>query len=87
MTPTGVGTAPLASLNSAIQCVRYLLYWNIPLPEVPLTDKHISLSGRNRQICERCMAGETLEEIARDLGLSHQRVHQSVRRWCSKAVN
>jgi DNA-binding NarL/FixJ family response regulator len=82
MTPTGVGTAPLPSLNSAIQHVLELLYWNAPFPEVPLTNKHISLSERNQQICERYVAGETLEEIAQGLGLSHQRVHQIIRRWC-----
>jgi len=81
VTPTGVGAAPLPSLNSAIQHVIDLLYWNIPLAEVPLIDKHMSLSERNRQICERYSAGETLEEIAQDFGLSHQRVHQIIRRW------
>jgi hypothetical protein len=82
VTPTGVGTAPLPSLNFAIQHVLELLYSNIPLPEVPLTDKHVSLSERNQQICERYVAGETLEEIAQSIGLSHQRVHQILRRWC-----
>lgn len=82
VTPTGVGTAPLPSLNSAIQHVLELLYADMPLPEIPPTDKHVPLLERNRQICERYVAGETLEEIAQDLGLSYQRVHQIIRRWC-----
>jgi hypothetical protein len=37
-----------------------------------LTDRHTSLSERNRQICERYLNGETPEEIAQDFGLSHR---------------
>jgi DNA-binding NarL/FixJ family response regulator len=80
--PTGVGAAPVPSLNAAIHWLLDRLYEGIPLPEVPVTDKHISLSERNRHICTRYAAGETLDDIARDLGLSHQRVHQNIRRWC-----
>jgi hypothetical protein len=79
--PTGVGAAPLPSLNSAILHVLELLYWDIPLPETPLTGRHASLSERNQQNCERYADGVTLEEIAQDFGLSHQRIHQIIRRW------
>jgi DNA-binding NarL/FixJ family response regulator len=82
LTPTGVGAAPVPSLHAAIHWLLDLLYWDIPLPEAPVTDKHVSLSERNRHICARYAAGETLEDIARDLGLSHQRVHQIIQRWC-----
>jgi DNA-directed RNA polymerase sigma subunit (sigma70/sigma32) len=74
--------APVPSLNSAIRRVLDLLYTGIPLPEKPVTEKHVSLDERNRLICTRYAADETLEEIARDLGLSHQRAHQIIHRWC-----
>jgi DNA-binding NarL/FixJ family response regulator len=82
LTPTGVGATPVPSLNVAIHWLLDRLYEGIPLPETPVTDKHVPLSERNRQICERYAAGETLEDIARDLDLSHQRVHQIIQRWC-----
>jgi DNA-binding NarL/FixJ family response regulator len=82
LTLTGVGAAPVPSLNAAIHWLLEQLYVGIPLPETPVTDKHVSLSERNRQICARYAAGATLEEIAHDLGLSHQRVHQIIHRWC-----
>jgi DNA-directed RNA polymerase specialized sigma subunit len=62
--------------------VLELLYWGIHLPETPVTDKHVSLDERNRQICARYSAGDTLEAIAQDCGLSHQRVHQIIYHWC-----
>ena len=82
LTPTGVGTRPLPSLNSAIVLTIELLYWEIPLSETPITDKYVALSERNRQICARYEAGEKLEAIAKDLGISYQRVHQLIHRWC-----
>jgi hypothetical protein len=57
-------------------------YKGIPLPAAPVTNKHISQDARNQLICIRYQSGETLEEIACDFGLSHQRVHQIVQRWC-----
>jgi hypothetical protein len=74
--------APLPSLNSAVQHVLALLYWGIPLPQTTGTDKYVSLDQRNRLICARFATGETLEALAQDMGLSHQRVHQIIHRWC-----
>ena len=82
LTLTGVGTAPLPSLNAAIQRVLARLYWGISLPETPVTDKQVSLDEHNCLICARFAAGETLQTIAQALGISHQRVHQIVQRWC-----
>jgi DNA-binding NarL/FixJ family response regulator len=81
LTPTGVGAAPVPSLNTAVRWLLDRLYEGIPLPETPVTDKHVPLSERNRHVCARYAAGETLEDIARDLDLSHQRVHQIIHRW------
>jgi hypothetical protein len=82
VTPTGVGAAPVPSLNTAIHWLLDRLYRGIPLPETSVTDKHVPLSERNRHICAHYAAGETLEDLARELGISYQRVHQIIRRWC-----
>lgn len=82
MTLTGFGAAPVPSLNIAIQRVLELLYAGVPLPEYPVTNRQVSLDERNRLICARYADGETLQAIAQDLGLSHQRVHQLIHRWC-----
>jgi hypothetical protein len=50
----------------------------IPLPQSPVTNKQSPLTERNRLIGTRYAAGETLQAIAQDLGLSHQRVHQII---------
>jgi DNA-binding NarL/FixJ family response regulator len=82
LTPTGVGARPLPSLNLAIQWLLEQLYAGIPLLQTPVTHKHISLSERNQQICNRYAMGETLKELAQEFGLSHQRVDQIIHRWC-----
>jgi hypothetical protein len=79
---TGVRTAPLPSLNAAAYRLLERLYWGIPLPQKPITEKHIPKEQRNDLICERYAAGETLESISTALGLSVQRVHQIIHRWC-----
>jgi hypothetical protein len=78
----GYGTPPLPSLNTAIWRVLKQHYQGIPLPTLPVTNKHISQAARNQLICSRYISGATLEQIARDFGLSHQRVHQIIQRWC-----
>jgi hypothetical protein len=82
MTPTGVGTIPLPSLNVAAYRLLEHLYWSIPLPPKPITEKHIPKDKRNALIRERYTAGETLGSISITFGLSVQRVHQIIRRWC-----
>ena len=82
MTPTGVRTVPLPSLNIAANRVLERLYWGIPVPQKPITEKHIPREQRNHLICERFATGETLESISTAFGLSAQRVHQIIHRWC-----
>jgi hypothetical protein len=82
MTPTGVGASPLPSLKSAVEWLLERLYEGLPLSEKPVTDKHISRQERNRIICHRYAEGDTLETIAQDFGISMQRVHQIIQRWC-----
>jgi DNA-directed RNA polymerase specialized sigma subunit len=53
-----------------------------PPAQTPVIEKYVPLDERNRLICARYAAGETLQAIAQDLGLSHQRVHQIIHRWC-----
>jgi hypothetical protein len=81
VTPTGFGTGRVPSLRVAIRRMLRQLYRGIPLPSLPVSKKHLSFDDRNRQICTRYHAGDTLEEIACDFALSHQRVHQIIQRW------
>ena len=82
MTLTGFNITRLPSINSAIERVIEQLYAGIPLPTQPIIVKHLSKSERNAEICDRYSEGETLEELADEFGLSHQRVHEIVLRWC-----
>ena len=80
---TGVRTAPLPSLNAAAYRLLDRLYWGSPLSQKPITEKHIPKEERNDLICARYAEGETLESIGAAFGLSVQRVHQIVHRWCT----
>jgi len=82
LTLTGFNITRLPSINTAIERVIEQLYAGIPQPLQPVSVKHLSKSERNAEICERFAEGETLEELAEDYGLSHQRVHEIVLRWC-----
>lgn len=82
LTPTGFDITRIPSMNTAIRRVLDLLYHGIPRPTQPVTDKQVSLNERNRLICACYAAGETLEAIAQEMGISYQRVHQIIRRWC-----
>jgi hypothetical protein len=55
------------------------LYAGIPLPEKPITLKHIAKADRNAEIRARYAAGEIPEELAVEFGISHQRIHQIIR--------
>jgi hypothetical protein len=79
MGSAGFGTAPVLSLNHAIQRVLSRLYMGIPLPQSPVTDQQVPLTERNRLMDTRYAAGETRQAIAQDLGLSQQHVHQIIR--------
>jgi hypothetical protein len=83
VTPTGVKTVPLPSLNFVVIRLLERLYWGIPLPQMPVTEKHIPKEERNDLICKRYREGETLEVIGANFGLSVQRVHQIIYRWCT----
>ncbi len=76
MTPTGVGAAPLPSLNTAIRRVLVLLYAGIP--GKPVTIKHLSKADRNAELRARYAAGEILEKLAAQYGISLQRIHQII---------
>jgi hypothetical protein len=78
MIPTGFGAAPVPSLNIAIQRVLNLLYPGIPLPEKPITVKHVAKPHRNAAIRARYAAGKILKELAAEYGILYQRIHQII---------
>ena len=67
LAPTGVGAPPLPTLNFAVNRLLDRLYWGIPLPQKPVTEKHIPKDERNDLICERYAEGESLEVYRRCL--------------------
>lgn len=82
VTPTGLNTNAVPPLRVAIQRVLELLYQDTPHSSIPITHKHHALTQRNAAICARHTAGDTLNEIAEQFGISIQRVHQIIKRWC-----
>ena len=78
MPPRGYDT--LANLTTSQAASRLLdwLYDGIPLPEVLQPIQTQPLQDRNHEIRRRYQAGETLIAIAKDYGISKQRVHQIV---------
>lgn len=80
--PTRIGTVPLSSLNSAVIRLLERRYRGIPLPQKPVTEKHISKEKRSQQIRLRFADGGRLEEIADEFDISIQRVAQLMHRWC-----
>jgi len=76
-----VRVTPLHNLEKAVAAILQRLYAFQNPPESPLTHKHISKSERNQQIIEKYRNGSTLEELAAEFGISHQRVHQIIQRW------
>ncbi len=83
VTPTGVGTVPLPALIFAINRLLDRLYWAVPLPQKPITEKHVPKDERNQQICARFALGDSLQAIADDFDVSVQRISQLIHRWCS----
>ena len=82
MTLTGFNITRLPSINTAVERVIAQLYLGIPLALQPTTEKHLSRSERNTEVCTRYSQGETLEAIAKAFNLSHQRIHEIIHRWC-----
>jgi hypothetical protein len=82
MSLRSVGAGPLPSLNAAAYRLLERLYWGILLPQMPITEKHISKDERSQQICSRYALGDRLEAIGDDYGVSVQRISQLIRRWC-----
>ena len=80
---TPVGVTGLHDLEKAVAAILQRLYafQGQHSPQTPVTQKHIPKSRRNQQIIERYERGDSLQEIAAQFGVSHQRVHQIIQRW------
>ncbi|MBZ0304659.1 MAG: Hin recombinase [Anaerolineae bacterium] len=53
-----------------------MLYKDHPAPNYPVTDLNPPKSQRNEEIRHRYAAGETVPDLAREYGISEQRIHQ-----------
>ncbi|SRR5258708_17266715 len=64
--------------NEAVGCTLAQLYRDIPLPKEPLSSKVEEKSERNAEIHRRYEAGESIMDLAREYGLSFQRISEIV---------
>ena len=76
--PTPVGATGLHSLEAAIQTILTRLYAGFSFPDKPINQNHVKKSARNTEIRTRFAAGEGLSDLAREYGLTPQRVYQIV---------
>lgn len=75
LTLTGIGTAPLPSVDAATDLLIERLYQGQPPSFLPVTEKTASKDERNQLICERYSKGEPLMSLVQYFGVSVQRVH------------
>jgi hypothetical protein len=78
--PTPVRATGLHTLETAIQLILTRLYAGFVLPHKPVTQKQPRKIERNAEIIARHAAGEGLSNLAREFGLTPQRVYQIVHR-------
>ena|SRR5579871_5633414 len=64
--------------DEAVDRILTLLYQDSPRPETPLSSKSEEKVHRNAEIRHRYQHGETITELAREYGLSLQRISQIV---------
>ena len=73
-----VGATGLHNIETATQTIITRLYAGFSFPDKPITKKHVKKSERNSEIRRRFAAGEGLSDLAREYGLTPQRVCQIV---------
>ena len=75
------GLQPRSCSTPALASARLIgrLYTGQRPSDVPLSGETPRRTDRNQQICERHLAGETISDLAREFGISPQRVSQIVR--------
>ena len=64
--------------NEAAERLLAMLYRDIPLPEEPLSSESEEKTDRNAEICRRYESGENMADLAREYGLSLQRISQII---------
>ena len=74
----GFDITRLPSVNSAIQRLLECHYWGIPLQAKPISHKTPTKEIRNRRIREQFAEGESIADLARDYGLTAQRMFQII---------
>ena len=67
------------SLERATQALLRLLYTGQLAPDVPQSNKTPEKVKRNAEIKRRYAEGESVPDLAREFGISEQRVHQILR--------
>ena len=67
------------TVEAAVELLLYRLYLNIPVPPEPITGKTPRKELRNEAIKELYASGVSVPDIARDFGISNNRVYQIIR--------
>lgn len=68
----------LHTLEDAVHAIITRLYAGFSIPDKPVSDKQVAKTERNEQIRKRFERGEGVSALAREYGLSPQRVYQIV---------
>jgi Mor family transcriptional regulator len=66
-------------MDAAVQTVLQILYKDQPPPTKPLPNRVSPKQKRNEEIRARYKAGETLEQLAKEYGVSFQRIQQIIK--------
>src|SRR5258708_5815526 len=75
---TGWGSL-LLNVENAVRHLLTLLYRNIPSPLTPKSNKTPPKTERNREIQARYAESVSVPQLAKDFGISEQRIHQILR--------
>ncbi len=72
--PTSCSTPSAASLRIVLR-----VYLGVRRPETPISDKTPRQLTRNETIRQRIASGQIVSDLAREFGISVQRIHQILR--------
>ena len=75
----GIEDSSFPEMATAVQTILQVLYRDQPIPTRPVPNRKPRKHRRNEEIRSRYKAGETLEQLAAEYGISFQRVQQIIK--------
>ena len=73
---TGIWLAGVFDLLTAVRRITKRIYDHLPRPAFPIDDKTPRKIDRNAAIHARYLMGELVSDLAKEFGISQQRVYQ-----------